>query len=84
MVRFPPSLLALAPAFAAMPASAQDRLSTMLDWFDIWPRFALRPGALDLGRYARFATFLLEQGAIDETVDPATLAVDVTALEAGQ
>jgi putative hydroxymethylpyrimidine transport system substrate-binding protein len=34
-------------------------------WFDTVPRFALRPAALDYGRYRRFADFLAEQGLID-------------------
>lgn len=68
--------------FAATDAALRNELNERA-WFDTWPRFALRPGALDLGRYARFEAFLLEQGAIDETVDPATLAIDVTASDAG-
>ena len=35
-------------------------------WRDTLPRFALRPGALDINRYHRFASFLLEQGIIKE------------------
>ena len=31
---------------------------------DTLPRFALRPAALDTGRYRRFAEFLVEQGLI--------------------
>lgn len=34
-------------------------------WFDTIPRFALRPAALDAGRYRRFAAFLADQGLID-------------------
>jgi putative hydroxymethylpyrimidine transport system substrate-binding protein len=33
-------------------------------WADTLPRFALRPAALDRGRYARFAAFLKERGLI--------------------
>ena len=33
-------------------------------WRDTLPRFALRPAALDKGRYRRFATFLKNQGLI--------------------
>ena len=33
-------------------------------WQDTLPRFALRPAALDRGRYVRFAAFLKEQGLI--------------------
>lgn len=34
-------------------------------WFDTLPRFALRPAALDRGRYVDFAAFLAEQGLIE-------------------
>jgi putative hydroxymethylpyrimidine transport system substrate-binding protein len=34
-------------------------------WRDTLPRFALRPAALDAGRYAAFAAFLIDQGLID-------------------
>ncbi|HEX3210373.1 MAG TPA: ABC transporter substrate-binding protein [Geminicoccaceae bacterium] len=33
-------------------------------WADTLPRFALRPAALDRTRYARFASFLVQQGLI--------------------
>lgn len=33
-------------------------------WRDTLPRFALRPGALDINRYNRFANFLQEQGVV--------------------
>ncbi len=33
-------------------------------WRDTLPRFALRPGALDINRYNRFASFLQEQGVV--------------------
>ena len=35
-------------------------------WRDTLSRFALRPAALDSGRYERFAEFLVEQGLIPE------------------
>jgi putative hydroxymethylpyrimidine transport system substrate-binding protein len=35
-------------------------------WADTLPRFALRPAALDTGRYNRFAQFMLEQGLIKQ------------------
>lgn len=38
-------------------------------WRDTLPRFALRPAALDHGRYQRFAAFLQEQELI-ETIPP--------------
>jgi putative hydroxymethylpyrimidine transport system substrate-binding protein len=36
-------------------------------WRDTLPRFALRPAALDKGRYKRFAAFLKKQGLIKAT-----------------
>ena len=46
-------------------------------WRDTLPRFALRPGALDLRRYERMAAFLIEAGLIS-TLPPAdTYAVTV-------
>jgi len=38
-------------------------------WRDTLPRFALRPAALDAGRYDRLAGFLKEAGLI-KTVPP--------------
>jgi hypothetical protein len=34
-------------------------------WKDTLPRFALRPEALDEGRYSRFESFLREAGLLD-------------------
>jgi len=48
-------------------------------WGDTLPRFALRPAALDRGRYQRFAEFLVAQGMI-----PEALPVDRYAVELGQ
>lgn len=46
-------------------------------WADTIRRFALRPAALDHGRYARFEEFLKEHGLI-ETIRPVSdLAIDV-------
>jgi putative hydroxymethylpyrimidine transport system substrate-binding protein len=46
-------------------------------WADTIRRFALRPAALDHGRYARFEEFLKENGLI-ETIRPVSdLAIDV-------
>lgn len=44
-------------------------------WGDTLPRFALRPAALDSGRYARFAAFLVEQGMIPEALPVARYGV---------
>lgn len=46
-------------------------------WRDTLPRFALRPGALDQGRYARFAAFLKAQGMIENTPPVASYAVEI-------
>ena len=46
-------------------------------WKDTLPRFALRPGALDVKRYTRFAAFLQKEGVV-KTVPPlATWAVEL-------
>jgi putative hydroxymethylpyrimidine transport system substrate-binding protein len=50
-----------------------------LAWADTWPRFAMRPAALDLGRYQRFEAFLAEAGATPGGIAAADLARDVTA-----
>lgn len=46
-----------------------------LAWRDTLPRFALRPAALDRGRYTRFASFLAEQGLIAEALPTDAYAV---------
>jgi len=48
-------------------------------WPDTIPRFALRPAALDAGRYRRFEAFLMEAGLIDSLLPVSDLAIDVTA-----
>ena len=47
-------------------------------WADTLPRFALRPAALDEGRYDRFQTFLINYGLLAEDVPIHQIAVDVT------
>lgn len=56
----------------------QDELNKRA-WFDTISRFALRPAALDAGRYERFEDFLLEYGLIKEKRPVADFAIDVTA-----
>ncbi len=56
-------------------ASLDDELNRRA-WRDTLPRFALRPAALDVGRYATFAAFLVEQGLIDTAPAVATYAVE--------
>ncbi|MBS28782.1 MAG: ABC transporter ATP-binding protein [Alphaproteobacteria bacterium] len=46
-------------------------------WRDTLPRFALRPAALDPGRYARFAVFLKDRGLIENIVPVESYAVEV-------
>jgi putative hydroxymethylpyrimidine transport system substrate-binding protein len=46
-------------------------------WRDTLPRFALRPAALDDGRYARFAAFLEKQGLVSAPPPVAQYAVDL-------
>ncbi|MCM2971277.1 ABC transporter substrate-binding protein [Larsenimonas suaedae] len=48
-------------------------------WFDSIVRFALRPAALDTGRYRRFDRFLHDSGAIDQANDIRSLAIDINA-----
>lgn len=45
-------------------------------WKDTLPRFALRPAALDQGRYQRFAEFLKAQGMIKKVPAISTYALD--------
>ena len=46
-------------------------------WRDSLPRFSLRPGALDVNRYERFAEFLLEQGLIQSETRIDNYATDI-------
>ena len=64
--------------FAATSAELSDELNRMA-WFDTISRFALRPSALDEGRYRRFEEFLFEAGLVPSISDPSALAVDLTA-----
>jgi putative hydroxymethylpyrimidine transport system substrate-binding protein len=64
--------------FAETSAELRDELNEKA-WADTIPRFALRPAALDEGRYRRFERFLHEAGLIEGTIDVSKLAVDVTA-----
>ena len=64
--------------FSSTAKELQDQLNEMA-WFDTIPRFALRPAALDHGRYSRFETFLNEAGLVQGIIDVERLAIDVTA-----
>lgn len=48
-------------------------------WADTLPRFALRPAAMDVGRYAAFEDFLHEAGLIPAINPVSKIAIDVTA-----
>ena len=48
-------------------------------WVDTLPRLALRPAALDAGRYDRFEAFLKDAGLLKDTRAVEMLAVDVGA-----
>ncbi|SFG72607.1 putative hydroxymethylpyrimidine transport system substrate-binding protein [Palleronia marisminoris] len=64
--------------FASTSAELQDELNERA-WADTIPRFALRPEALDQGRYARFESFLNEAGLVEGTRTVSDLAVDLGA-----
>lgn len=63
---------------AATSAALRTDLNA-LAWTDTWPRFAVRPAAVDEGRYARFEAFLAAQGAVAAPLPAADLVLDVTA-----
>lgn len=65
-------------AFIAAYPNLDDDLNRRA-WADTLPRFALRPAALDQGRYTRFAAFLKDRGLID-TIPP----LDTYAVELGR
>ena len=60
--------------FAATSAELDDELNAKA-WTDTIPRFALRPAALDAGRYRRFEQFLADGGLIEETRPVSEIAV---------
>ena len=64
--------------FSGTSPELQDRLNAMA-WVDTLPRFALRPEALDEGRYTRFEAFLAASGLVEGTRAVADLAVDLGA-----
>ncbi len=64
--------------FSETSPELQDQLNEMA-WGDTVPRFALRPEALDQGRYTRFETFLEASGLIEGTRPVAQLAIDLGA-----
>ncbi|MGB0747367.1 MAG: ABC transporter substrate-binding protein [Magnetospiraceae bacterium] len=66
-------------AFVSYDEKLDDELNKRA-WRDTLPRFALRPAALDSGRYERFALFLKENGLIPDVLPVATYAVDLGAM----
>ena len=46
-------------------------------WFDTIPRFALRPAALDKGRYNRFEDFLYNEGLINKKLSHEKIAIEI-------
>ena len=64
--------------FASTSAELQDELNEKA-WVDTLPRFALRPEALDEGRYTRFEAFLAEAGLVEGTRPVSELAIDLGA-----
>ena len=61
--------------FSGTSTDLQDELNEMA-WEDTIPRFALRPAALDHGRYKNFSAFLAEAGLIDTPQAVEDLATD--------
>lgn len=66
--------------FAATAPELRDELNARA-WEDTWPRFALRPAALDAGRYTRFEAFLAEAGLIEGILPVDDLARDLGAAD---
>ncbi|MDO6590157.1 ABC transporter ATP-binding protein [Loktanella sp. D2R18] len=64
--------------FSATAPELQDALNERA-WADTLPRFALRPAAMDVGRYAAFETFLHQAGLIPSIHPVSKIAIDVTA-----
>lgn len=64
--------------FKGTAAELDDELN-LRAWADTIPRFALRPAALDAGRYARFEAFLKAGGLIEDIKPVREIAIDVGA-----
>ena len=64
--------------FSSTAKELQDELNK-LAWRDTLPRFALRPAALDIGRYQRMEAFLKDAGLIDTTYAVEKFAIDISA-----
>ena len=64
--------------FAGTSYELQDELNAKA-WVDTLPRFALRPAAVDAGRYERFEAFLKDAGLIPSINPVDKIVMDVTA-----
>lgn len=64
--------------FSATSTELQDELNK-LAWTDTLPRFALRPTAMDQGRYTNFEKFLFDAGLIKSLNKVEDITIDVTA-----
>ena len=64
--------------FSSTSKELQDKLNEMA-WADTIPRFALRPEALDEGRYTRFEAFLSEAKLVKGKRAVSDLAIDLGA-----
>jgi putative hydroxymethylpyrimidine transport system substrate-binding protein len=64
--------------FAATSPELNDELNRRA-WIDTLPRFALRPSALDTGRYVAFEQFLLDAGLVPSLNKVSDIAIDVSA-----
>lgn len=62
--------------FAGTSPELKDELNAKA-WVDTLPRFALRPAALDVGRYARFEAFLHGAGLVPTQNPVAKFAIEV-------
>ena len=66
--------------FSSTAKELQDELNKRA-WRDTLPRFALRPAALDQGRYRRMEQFLFDSGLLKDQRDVSDLAIDITELK---
>lgn len=64
--------------FAGTSTELNDELNKRA-WVDTLPRFALRPAAVDAGRYERMEAFLKESGLVPSINPVEKIVVDVTA-----
>ena len=64
--------------FSATGPELQDELNKRA-WVDTLPRFAMRPAAVDMGRYDRFEAFLKDAGLVPSINPASKLVIDVTA-----